>query len=92
MTLRWKSHPDRVASLKNMSHSELSRRRLVPATRRPRKGSKGVSKEEETTAPAESKSPAATHNGQPMEEAPAASPARSGESEAEASGSEAESE
>ena len=51
-----------------------------------------MSKEEETTAPAESKSPAATHNGQPMEEAPAASPARSGESEAEASGSEAESE
>ena len=27
--LRWKSHPDRVSSMKNMTKSELSRRRLV---------------------------------------------------------------
>lgn len=30
---RWKTHPERLNSMKNMSHSELSRRRLVPAKR-----------------------------------------------------------
>ncbi|CAK9077266.1 unnamed protein product [Durusdinium trenchii] len=29
----WKGHPARIEQMKNMSHSELSRRRLVPATR-----------------------------------------------------------
>lgn len=30
---RWKEHPERVSSMKNMSHSELSRRRLAAPKR-----------------------------------------------------------
>ena len=36
LTLRWKTHPARIANMKNLSRSELSRRRLVPA-KKPRK-------------------------------------------------------
>lgn len=32
---RWKTHPERINSIKNMSHSELSRRRLVPRKLKP---------------------------------------------------------
>ena len=30
-SLRWKTHPERIANMKNLTPSELSRRRLVPA-------------------------------------------------------------
>lgn len=33
--LRWKCHPERVNSMKNMSKSELSRRRLIPPIPQP---------------------------------------------------------
>ena len=36
LMLRWQVHPERVNNMKNLSASELSRRRLVPA-KKPRK-------------------------------------------------------
>ena len=47
VTLRWQQHPERVNHMKNMTKSELSRRRLIPATR-PRKAKKGPAEEGES--------------------------------------------
>lgn len=54
--LRWTEHPERVAHMKNMTKSELSKRRLIPSSRKKAAdpATTGASKESEKHVPKDS--------------------------------------
>lgn len=56
--LRWKTHPDRLNSIRNMSNSELSRRRLLPKPPAPLPDSHPADQIPEVESPAEKESTA----------------------------------